>query len=191
MGWLRKVRRSFSLGRDTFDEEARFHIDERTADYERQGLSPDDARRAAERRSGSVTVASDRAGGTDMFLWLDALRRDLGYGLRMSRRSPGFTLLAILCLTLGIGANAAVFSWIEGILLRPFPLVDDQERLFAVTGTERGTTGHTDMSWPDWLDLQRSSTLVDAFIAEKITATTLSVGDRAVRAHGRTDRKRA
>jgi MacB-like periplasmic core domain len=97
---------------------------------------------------------------------------------------PGISLLAILCLTLGIGANAAVFSWIEGILLRPYPLVVDQERLFAVTGTERGTTGNPDMSWPDWLDLQRTSTLVDAFIAEKITGTTLSVGDRAERSPG-------
>ena len=56
--------------------------------------------------------------------------QDLRYGLRMLRRSPGFSLLAILCLTLGIGTNAAVFSWIEGILLRPFPLVADQGRLY-------------------------------------------------------------
>ena len=102
----------------------------------------------------------------------------------MLRRSPGFSLLAILCLTLGIGANAAVFSWIEGILLRPYPLVADQDRLFAVTGTNRGAPGHTDVSWPDWLDLQRDSTLVESFIAEKITGTTLSVGDRAERASG-------
>src|SRR6185312_15468052 len=94
--------------------------------------------------------------------------QDLRFGGRMLRRSPGFALLAILCLTLGIGANAAVFSWIEGILFRPYPLVVDQQRLFAVTGTNRGTPGHTDVSWPDWLDLQRSSTLVEAFIAEKI-----------------------
>jgi len=56
--------------------------------------------------------------------------------------------------------------------------------LYAVVGTERGSTSHTDMSWPDWLDVQRSSTLVDSFIAEKITGTTLSVGDRAERAPG-------
>jgi predicted permease len=102
----------------------------------------------------------------------------------MLRRSPGFSLLAILCLTLGIGANAAVFSWIEGILLRPYPLVADQDRLFAVTGTNRGAPGNTDVSWPDWLDLQRNSTLVEAFIGEKITGTTLSIGDRAERASG-------
>ena len=120
----------------------------------------------------------------DTFRWIHDLRRDTGYALRMLWRSPGFSLLAILCLTLGIGGNAAVFSWIEGILLRPYPLVVDQDRLFAVTGTNRGAPGHTDMSWPDWQDLQRNSTLVAAFIGEKITGTTLSIGDRAERATG-------
>jgi putative ABC transport system permease protein len=102
----------------------------------------------------------------------------------MLLRNPGVSILAILCLTLGIGANAAVFSWIEGILLRPYRLVVDQDRLLAVTGTNRGTPGSDDVSWPDFLDLQRSCTLVDAFIAEKITGTALSIGDRAERAPG-------
>src|SRR5712692_2407750 len=110
--------------------------------------------------------------------------QDLRFGFRMLRRSPGFSILAILCLTVGIGANAAVFSWIEGILLRPYPLVANQDRLLAVAGTNRGASGLNDVSWPDFLDLQRSCTLIDAFIAEKITGTTLSIGDRAQRVTG-------
>jgi predicted permease len=110
--------------------------------------------------------------------------QDLRFGFRMLRRSPGFTLLAVLCLTLGIGANAAVFSWIEGILLRPYPLVANQDRLLAVGGTSRGAPGLSDVSWPDFVDLQKSCTLIEAFIAEKITGTTLSIGDRAERAPG-------
>jgi macrolide transport system ATP-binding/permease protein len=184
MGWMRRLRQSMSAQDDDFDEEARFHIDERTAEYVRHGLSPDEARRAAERRFGGVSIARDRTRDVDRFRWIDELQRDLRFGVRMLRRSPGFALLAILCLTLGVGANAAVFSWIEGILLRPFPLVVDQTSIYAVTGTERGTGNDIDMSWPDWLDLQRGSTVVDAFIAEKITGTTLSVGDRAERVPG-------
>jgi len=98
--------------------------------------------------------------------------------------------LAIICLTLGIGANAAVFSWIEGLLLRPFPAVAHQDRLLVVVGHDRatgdkGTTGasFTDLSWPDFVDLRRNSKLVD-FIADKIMGATLSIGDRAGRVTG-------
>src|SRR5262245_17255685 len=184
MGWLRRLRRSMWPSHGTFDEEAQFHIQARTDEYIGRGLSPEEARRAAGRRFGSVSLARERTADADTLRWVDDLRRDLGYGARMLCRNPAFAVIAILCLTLGIGANAAVFGWIEGILLRPFPLVKDQTRLFAVTGTERGSAALTDVSWPDWLDLQRSSVLVDAFIAEKITGTTLSVGDHAERAPG-------
>src|SRR5712664_264444 len=102
----------------------------------------------------------------------------------MLRRSPGFSILAILCLTLGIGANAAVFSWIEGILFRPYPLVVHQERLAALAGTARGEAYAGSISWPDLLDLQKSCTLIDSFIVTKIMGTTLSLGDRAERTTG-------
>jgi predicted permease len=101
----------------------------------------------------------------------------------MLRRNPGFAVLAVVCLTAGIGATAAVFGWIEGILLRPYPLVVEQDRLVALTGTNRGS-GRDDVSWPDFKDLERGSTLADAFIAEKITGSTLTLGDRAERVVG-------
>ncbi|OLC80888.1 MAG: hypothetical protein AUH72_10825 [Acidobacteria bacterium 13_1_40CM_4_65_8] len=184
MGWVRRLRGTFSGGEVDFDEERRFHIDQRTDEYVRSGMGQEEARRMALKRFGNATLVKERTQDVDMFRWIHDVGRDTRYAFRMLRRSPGFSLLAILCLTLGIGANAAVFSWIEGILLRPYPLVVDQDRLFAVTGTNRGAPGNTDVSWPDWLDLQRNSTLVEAFIGEKITGTTLSVGDRAERASG-------
>ena len=108
--------------------------------------------------------------------------QDLRFGLRMLRRSPGFSILALLCLTLGIGTNAAVLSWIEGILIRPYPLVPHQDRMFALVGTTRGVPGHNGLSYPDFVDLEKSSTLLESFIIDRITGTTLSVGDRAERA---------
>jgi predicted permease len=102
----------------------------------------------------------------------------------MLRRSPGFSILAILCLTVGIGANAAVFGWIEGTLFRPNPLVAHQERLFVLAGTARGVNGYDPTSWPDFLDFQRNCKLIDSFIAEHIVGTTLSIGDRAQHAVG-------
>ena len=110
--------------------------------------------------------------------------QDLRFGFRMLRRSPGFSILAILCLTLGIGTTAAVFSWIEGILVRPYPLVAHQDRMFALNATTRGVQGYTGISYPDFLDLEKNSTLFESFIIDKITGTTLSVGDRAERASG-------
>jgi len=100
----------------------------------------------------------------------------------MLRRSPGFSVLAFLCLTLGIDTNAAVLSWIEGILIRPYPLVPHQDRMFALIGTTRGVPGHNGLSYPDFVDLEKNSTLFESFIIDRITGTTLSVGDRAERA---------
>jgi predicted permease len=109
---------------------------------------------------------------------------DLRFGFRMLRRSPGFSILAILCLTLGIGTNAAVLSWIEGILIHPYPLVAHQDRMFALNATTRGESGYTGLSYPEFLDYEKNSTLFESFVVDKITATTLSVGDRAERASG-------
>ena len=118
--------------------------------------------------------------------FIEDLLQDLRFGLRVIRRNPGFSFLAILCLTFGIGANAAVFSWIEGVLLRPFPHVAHQERMVSFTATvpERydkgeGGLGWDDVSWLDFLDFQRESKLFEWFIADHITSATLSVGDRA------------
>jgi len=158
------------------DEELESHIHEAVA----AGRDPVEARRAF----GSALRYREQSRDLKLIGWLDDLFQDLRFGARMLARSPGFSFLAILCLTLAIVANAAVFSWIEGILLRPFPLVADQDRLMAVANTNRGSADTFDMSWPDFQDLARASTLIDAFIAEKITGTTLSIGDRAVRAPG-------
>ena len=100
----------------------------------------------------------------------------------MLRRTPGFSLLAMLCLTLGMAATTSALSWIEGILLRPFSMVARQERMFALTGMDRN--GPTDVSWPDFQDLQKNCKLVEAFIAEHIGRATLNFGDRAETATG-------
>jgi putative ABC transport system permease protein len=110
--------------------------------------------------------------------------QDLRFGFRMLRRSPGFSVLAFLCLTLGIGSNTAVFSWIEGILFRPYPAVAHQERMVALTGTTRGTSDLNGLSTPDFLDFEKNCTLFESFIVDRIMGTTLSTGDRAERAVG-------
>jgi predicted permease len=183
IAWKRIVGalRSKYLERDLEDEFA-FHLHMQTAENLRSGMSPEEAKSAALRHFGGVARIKEIYRETQGVPMFETLWQDIRFGVRMVGRSPGFSLLAILCLTLGIGATTAVFSWIEGILLRPFPLVEHQDRMLALTGTDRN--GRTTVSWPDLQDLRRQSTLFESFIAEHIGGTTLSFGDRAERASG-------
>src|SRR6266581_3871003 len=170
---------------DDLDDELRSHLEMSAELNLRQGcMSPADARREALRSFGGVEQTKEIYREQRGLPMIETTWQDLRFALRMLRRSPGFSLLAILCLTLGIGANAAVFSWIEGILFRPYPAVAHQERLVAIGGTSRDEPRGTPLSWPDFQDLQRSCTLCETLFVSKITGTTLSIGDRAERTTG-------
>src|SRR5216684_3968785 len=182
---LLRVRSIFQKNRTELDlsDELQFHLQNQIDEYVAKGMNPKEARHAALRSLGGIEQAKEECRDARKVNLIENFLQDVRFGLRMLRRSPGFSLLAILCLTLGIGANAAVFSWVEGILFRPYPLVTHQEQLLALTGTARGE-GRTAISWPDLLDLQKSCTLIDSFIVSKIMGTTLSLGDRAERISG-------
>jgi predicted permease len=169
---------------EDLEAELRSHLEMAVELNLRRGMTGEEARREAVRNFGGVEQIKEIYRDQRGLPVIETVLQDLRFGLRMLRRSPGFSSLAILCLTLGIGANAAVFSWIEGILYRPYPAVVHQEQLLAVAGTARGESGPTEISWPDLIDLERGCTLCDAFIVSKIMGTTLSVGDRAERAVG-------
>jgi macrolide transport system ATP-binding/permease protein len=162
---------------DDLDEELRSHLEMAAELNVRKGMSAADARHEALRSFGGVEQTKEMYRDLRGLPMIETAWQDLRFGIRMLRRSPGFTLLAILCLTLGIGANAAVFSWVEGILIRPYPLVSHQERLVALAGTMGNERDET--SWPDLLDVQRSCTLCETLFVSNITGATLSIGERA------------
>jgi macrolide transport system ATP-binding/permease protein len=166
------------------DDELRSHLEMAAEMNLRKGMTAEDARHEALRSLGGVEQTKELYRDQRGLPLIETAFQDLRFGLRMLRRTPGFSILAILCLTLGIGANAAVFSWVEGILFRPYPAVAHQERLLALAGTARGETGATALSWPDFTDLRRSCTLFDSFFVSKIMGTTLSLDDRAERTVG-------
>ena len=184
---LSSLFRTRRLERD-MDEEFNFHLQNEVAENVRSGMGADEAWAAARRRFGGVAQVKEACREAHSLPFLQVLWQDLRFGFRMLRRNPSFSILALLCLTIGIGATTAVCSWIEGVLLRPFPEVVHQERMMAVAGTYRGVAGapgdSTDLSWPDFQDFQRNCKLFDAFIVDRITGVTLAIGDRADRTTG-------
>ena len=159
-------------------EELSEHLEQQISENIAKGISPEEARRSALRAMGGLAQIEQQCRDARGGSVLQDLAQDLRYGLRQLGRAPGFSALAILCLTLGIGANAAVFSWVEGILFRPYPLVAHQERLFAAAVTVQGKRIDL-LSWPDFLDLRRNCTLCEDSFVSKITSSTLNIGDHA------------
>jgi macrolide transport system ATP-binding/permease protein len=160
-------------------EELREHLEQQIRENIARGVSAEEARYSAMRAMGGLTQIEQQCRDARGGSILRDFVHDLRYGFRQLRRSPGFYALAILCLTLGIGANAAVFSWLEGILFRPYPAVAHQERLFAVAATVQGESNPDLLSWPDFLDLRRNCTLCEDSFVSKITGSTLNTGDHA------------
>ncbi|MGH9640790.1 MAG: ADOP family duplicated permease [Terriglobales bacterium] len=165
-------------------EELCEHLERQIQENVASGMSPEEARYSAMRSLGGITQIEQQCRDARGGNFLQDSLQDLRYGFRQLCRNPGFSALAILCLALGIGANAAVFSWIEGILFRPYPAVAHQERLVAVAGTAQGESGATALSWPDFLDLRRACSLCEDSFVSKITGSTLSIGDHAETATG-------
>ena len=113
------------------DREIASHLALLEDEHLRRGLTPDEARLAARRAVGSVALAKDLHRDARAFVWLDDLRQDLRFTWRLLRRDAAFTTTALLTLALGIGANTAMFSLVNGVLLRPLPY-DGSERLVRI-----------------------------------------------------------
>src|SRR5262249_35735132 len=115
---LRDLARSRRLDHELRNEIAS-HLEEATEDYIRQGYAPEDARRAALRGFGSVGHIAEAHRDARSFVWLDQLLRDLRHAARALGRSPGFSGVAVVTLAVAIGAVTALFTVLDGVVLRP------------------------------------------------------------------------
>jgi predicted permease len=177
--WNNLFRRN-QLDRD-LDDELRAYAELVFAEKVKSGMSPEEASRNTRREMGGdeqirQSVRDIRAGAS-----LDRLAQDIRYGIRTLLRSPGFCLVAVTTLALGIGANTAMFSLLDQIVLRLLP-VKQPERLVMIT--ERGnfygdSYGANTLSWPMFEDLRDNNRVFSGIFCRFATPVTLGAGDRA------------
>src|SRR5947207_892024 len=115
--------------REGLEEDISDHLERETEEHIDRGMTPADARDAALRKFGNVTLTMEETRAVWIPVWLDQVLQDLRYGLRMLRRTPAFSAVVILTLAVGIGLSAAVFSVVNAVLVRPLSY-PHAERLF-------------------------------------------------------------
>jgi len=174
MPLLRRIANLFSRSRVDREIEAELaaHIDLRIEDNLAAGMSPEEARRDALLRFGNPTVTRERVASADLALSLESIWSDLRYASRQLRRSPGFTLTAVLTLALAIGTNAVVFSILNAFLLHPLNVPQAQ----SLYGIWRTSTNDMAQSYPDYLDLRDRSRSFDGLVAYNVVLAGLDTG---------------
>ena len=152
MAWYHRlfnVVRPTRLGRE-LDREIEFHIAERADDLAASGLSEAEAWREARRRFGNRTAQRERSYDARVLLWLESAVADLRYALRALRASPAFTTVTVLSLGLGIGANTAIFSLVDAVMLSSLPVREPETLLRVKMGKD--LAGFTNPAWEQLRD---------------------------------------
>jgi predicted permease len=189
MHWIRQLwMRLLTLFRryhltQQLDDEVRFHLDEQIAENIAAGMNKDEARHAALRIFGNASLLKEDARETWGWVWLEQIVQDARYAFRSLCKSPLFTVVAVLTLAFGIGANTAIFSLIDQALLQLLP-VKHPEQLVVVT--ERGTRfgdswGEKDISYPMYRDFRDGNQVFSGMFCRFPTSVSLGYGDRTER----------
>ncbi|HYN85401.1 MAG TPA: ABC transporter permease [Pyrinomonadaceae bacterium] len=172
--WRRRRRMDEEL-----DEELRGHMRMAVQERVERGESPEQAAAAVRREFGNVALVKEVTRGMWGRVWLEQLVQDLRYGLRMLRRWPGFTAVAVLTLALGVGANTAIFSVVNSVLLRPLDY-PNAERIAAIQElNEKGTRGQVTPA--NFLDWRAQNTVFERLAAIHARTANLSAADESER----------
>lgn len=182
-GWVRRIRAV--LMRDTADREMRdemeFHTTMEADALRRSGLEPEAARRAALVRFGGLDRYGEESRDARGTAWLDEVRHDFRLSVRLASRNVPFSAAVVVTLALGIGATTAIFSMVDGVLLRGWPFADG-DRLVMIWETDRASeTLHEPASWPDIVDMRtrtRAFTEIGAVVALNGTMTGTEGAER-------------
>ncbi len=164
------------LDRD-LEDELQFHLAERAA---RSNLTPAEARRTF----GNPTVLKETSREMWTFRWLEILLQDLRYTARTLRKSPGFTTVAVLTLALGIGADTAIFSVVDAVMLRPLPFAEPGRLVRLWGNVRRQRVERRGASYPDFVDWRAQSRSFEAMAATEDTVATITGGEEPERVRG-------
>ena len=165
MGWYRRftnLLRSSRVSAD-IDREMAFHMNELADDLVARGMSEPAARMEARRRFGNPSTQKERTRDVDIMTWLESLGADVRYALRALRASPAFALVTIISLGLGIGANTAIFSLINAVVLRTLPVVRPEELIQVTMGQSEESGVFTNPIWEQIRDRQDAFSGVFAY----------------------------
>lgn len=168
------------LERDVEDE-LRAHIEMRAQDNLAAGMSPEEARYDAQRRFGNSTLVKEDTRAMDIVGWIETTGLNLRYAARMLRRTPGFTLVAILTLALGIGANVAIFTVVHAVLLEPLPFPHPEELVRVYDDLRTSNTHDVEMSVPELWDLRDNSGVFQDICATLPADANITGGDHPER----------
>src|SRR5262249_17419838 len=145
------------------ERELQSHLELEAEEQQAGGLSAGDARYAARRALGNVTLVHEDVRAVWSPLWLEGVLRDLRYAARSLRKSPGFTVVAVLTLSLGIGANTAIFTTMDALMLRPLPF-SNPDQLVRLSATKNGRlAGETPSAGPSPLDVRDYAAATHSF----------------------------
>ena len=188
VSWLRKLvatLRPQSLD-DSLDAEFRFHLEQRIEEFVAQGMTPDEARREAAILFGNRTQLHESAREPDILVWLQTVLQDLRYTLRTLRRSPGFAMAAVLSLALGIGANTAIFTLLDQVILRTLPAASPEQLVqLTIDGPVYGSDiGANSISYPLYRDVRDRNQAFTGVLGYFQTPISVAFGEHTERVEG-------
>ena len=161
------------------DEEVREHLDRLADSYIARGLAPQQAREAALREFGGVAQAKENCRDARSVNWLQNFVQDVRFGARMLRKSPGVTAVVVIALALGVGANTAIFSIVNGFLLRPLPVASPEQITVLAIQQKNAPVGSSGFSYPEFVDFRKQTDAFTDVFGLVISSVQLTANERS------------